>query len=153
MQNRETRREWASLPASPSRFGPCISLLTPALAKLLGVLGLALSQARCPSKSGTCKTNRLDFDESPGCCQALAVHDCLRCGDIRWETPSLHTLSISSTIWSSQGKAPAPRLPLGEALQSGKQNPVCFSRANSLVKVFTTHNSHHTPEEDFRWES
>lgn len=44
--------------------------------------------------------------------------------------------------------APAPRLPLRNALQSGKQNPICFSYANNLVKVFTFYNSNYTFEEE-----
>lgn len=40
--------------------------------------------------------------------------------------------------------APAPRLTLRNALQSGKQNPICFSYANNLVKVFTFYNSNYT---------
>lgn len=163
----------------PSRFGPCISLWTPALAKLSGVSGLALSQRRCPSRTDTCRMDRLDFDESPGYCQALTTHHCLRCADVRWDlglmkaAPLLSMvfcqlysfllqinppffcsfiayLSISSTIWSSQGRPPSSRLPLGEALQSRKQNPVRFSEANNLVEVFTTRNSHHTPEEELQ---
>lgn len=42
----------------------------------------------------------------------------------------------------------APRLPLRNALQSGKQNPICFSYANNLVKVFTFDNSNYTFEEE-----
>lgn len=44
--------------------------------------------------------------------------------------------------------APEPRLPLRNAIQSGKQNPIYFSYANNLVKVFTFYNSNYTFEEE-----
>ena len=67
------------------------------MAKLSGQLGLALSQARHPSKIITYKMNRLYFRESLRCHQALALQDCLRCGEVRWDLGLMKAAPLLST--------------------------------------------------------